>query len=179
MDNHLWEHEDIAGAKLIVCVWSAWQPGVCATGSGRPAVKPGYTYGSVFRRPVMDCSNRVFWSEKRIRVCIMYVQAFDHVIDLLRFDMLFVFSYSNLKSLLHKHTYTRANASRWVRMHSLAPSQHHLNVVHLKLVRPSLFQLTLFPLQLTASTWEMSGSLLPALFGLFKHLWSVKLISTA
>ena len=121
MDNHLWEHEDIAGAKLIVCVWSACQPGVCATGSGCPAVKPGYTYGSVFRRPVMDCSNRVFWSEKRIRVCIMYVQAFDHIIDLLRFDMLFVFSYSNLKSLLHKHTHTRANASRWVRMHSLAP----------------------------------------------------------
>lgn len=23
MDNHLWEHEDIVGAKLIVCVWNA------------------------------------------------------------------------------------------------------------------------------------------------------------
>lgn len=28
MDNHLWEHEDIVGAKLIVCVLNASKLGV-------------------------------------------------------------------------------------------------------------------------------------------------------
>lgn len=37
MDNHLWEHEDIVGAKLIVCVWNAHKGSSCL------AAKAGYT----------------------------------------------------------------------------------------------------------------------------------------
>ena len=70
----------------------------------------------------------------------------------MRFDVLFIFSYSNLKPLLltHKHMPLR------VQMHYLAPTPFKCCPFHIGLA--SAFQLTLFLLQMTASTWEMSGS---------------------
>lgn len=41
MDNHLWEHEDIVVAKLIVCL--EYVSRLCVTGIGCPAGKLGYT----------------------------------------------------------------------------------------------------------------------------------------
>lgn len=74
------------------------------------------------------------------------------------FDMLFIFSYSNLKSVLHKQNrHMQSNASRCVQMHSLTPTPFKCSPSQTGLA--SAFQLTLFPLQMTASTWEMSGSL--------------------
>lgn len=172
MDNHLWEHEDIEEAELIVCVWTACDWAVL--GSGCPAVQLGYTKGLCWWWiTVIACSG---WEVCAGLCYIHIVQAINHIIDLCALTCLFILSYLNLKSLLHSHTQMLHGACGCIR----SPPTHHLNVVHFKLVQPQLFQLTLFPLQMTAPTWEMSGSLsLPALFGFFKHLWSVKLISAA
>lgn len=73
------------------------------------------------------------------------------------FDMLFVFSHSNLESLTHKPRHTQANASQCVQRNSFTPTPFKCSPSQSGLA--SAFQLTFFPLQMTASTWEMSGSL--------------------
>lgn len=168
MDNHLWEHEDIVGAKLIVCVWKCMQAR-CVKGSDCRAVKLGYTKG-------LYC---VAWWWITITACYcckVYSDVFYLCTSFCPYHRSFVlwhvvciFSLKSWATCVRTQAHTRKCFSlhadeffhptpfKW------SPSQSGL---------ASAFQLTLFPLQMTASTWEMSGSHCQHC-GFFKHLWSV------
>lgn len=72
------------------------------------------------------------------------------------FDMLFIFSYPNHFCTKHRHTHTLASLSVCRCAHS-PPTPFKCSPSRAGLA--SAFQLTLFPLQMTALTWEMSSSL--------------------
>lgn len=154
MDNHLWEHEEIVGAKLIVCVWNACEVGVWGT---VVVEQPCLHVCSMFCGLVMDCG--VLCSESIFGFVLFMYKLPSESSIYCAFDV-FVLSHSNFKPLVCKHrrTHTTVLSTECMRMNPFTHT-HHLNVVHLKVVRHPLFQLTLFPLQTTASTLEMSGSL--------------------
>lgn len=86
----------------------------------------------------------------------MYVQAFDCIMDPLCSDMLLIFPYSNLKSVLHMSTHTNVSWCMQTHLLTLTPFKCCPSQTDLALL---CFELTLFPVQMTASTWEMSGCL--------------------
>lgn len=114
----------------------------CVTGSGCPAVRLGYTCGVYFAARwwirVIGCSGR--------KVCpgFYYVcTRFPPYHRSSRFDVLFMFSYSNLRSLLHKHWRANTHTDTHTQMllgacGCIRSPPPRLNVVHLKLVRPPL-----------------------------------------
>ena len=154
MDNHLWEHEDIVGAKLIVCVWKCMQAR-CVKGSGCRAVKLGYTKGLYF----------VAWWCITITACYcckVYSGLFYLCTSFCPYHRSFVLwhvvcivSLKSRATRVRMQAHTRKcfslRADEFFHPTPLkwSPSQSGL---------ASAFQLTLFPLQMTASTWEMSGS---------------------
>lgn len=132
MDNHLWEHEDIVGAKLIVCVLNA-----CELGVWKSVVVLLLSLDTcrVFCGLVMDY--RVFWLDQIIDLCALTCCLYP------------------LTQIILAQTHT--NAPQHVQMHSLTPTPFKCSPSETG--QASTFQLTLFPLQMTAATWEMSGSL--------------------
>lgn len=162
MDNHLWEHEDVAGAKLIVYVWDLFTVCVCVC-MWKVMLVNWYALldvGCVAWTSVMDYS---------ITVCSVYCMYFCiFICAIFRAnhrspcsDVLLRFSHANPSSHLPKtqghimHAHTNAPFSVWRCIHS---PWNHLNVVHFILVQRPPLQLTLFPLQTPALTREMSGS---------------------
>ncbi len=107
----------------------------------------------------MDYSNSVFW----LYLGLYYTYtSFRPYHRSLCFGMLFILYFLTQISN-HTCTTTGRHTNTWksFSVHADAFAHPHtiLNAVHLKLVWPSAFQLTLFPLQMAASTWEMSSSL--------------------
>lgn len=73
---------------------------------------------------------------------------------------IFLFKSQMTTAQTQAHTHTHANTPMLLGACRCSRSPpRHLNVVHLKLVWPTLSSSPYFPLQMTASTREMSGSL--------------------
>lgn len=111
----------------------------------------------------MDYINGAFWLGSVLRfVLCMYERRTISSILVLR-HVVYIFLLSNLESLLHKrrrtyahaHTHTCSTARADAFAHPRTPFKCSPSRTGLA----PAFQLTLFPLQMTASTWEMSGSL--------------------
>lgn len=145
MDNHLWEHEDIVGAKLIVCVLNA-----CELGVWKSVVVLLLSLDTcrVFCGLVMDYS--VFWFESVFRfVLFMYKLSTK---SLIFFALVCCIYFLTQIILAQTHKCSSACAVHLLTStpFKCSPSQTGQALA---------FQLTLFPLQMPTATWEMSGSL--------------------
>lgn len=131
MDNHLWEHEDVAGAKLIVYVWDLCEACVCVC-VWKVMLVNWYALldvGCVVWTSVMDYCNRV--------LCILY--AFLHFKSsisalwraawnfLLKSQITFAETQGHT---MRTHTDTPFGVWRCIRS-----PWNHLNVVHFILVQ--------------------------------------------
>lgn len=143
MDNHLWEHEDIVVAKLIVCLEHA-SP---ACDRHRSSSCWAWLHGAN--------TNRVLWLESMLRfvLCMYKLLTASWIFCALTCCLYFLTQISN-----HSCTWAHTNVYWCMQMHLLTPTPFKCcpSQTDLALL---WFELTLFPVQMTASTWEMSGSL--------------------
>ncbi len=132
MDNHLWEHEDIVRAKLIVCVCDACEQSVWQAVAGQllRLVTRRVYFVAWWWITVIACSGCIW-------VCIIYIQALDHIIDLYALTCclycIFLLKSRITLAQTQAHTQMPLSACRCIRS-----PPHHLNAVHLKLVWPPL-----------------------------------------
>lgn len=138
MDNHLWEHEDVAGAKLIVYVWDLCK--VCVYVNGDACQLICIVGGGL-------CSLNL--SDGLLDICVLcilyvflyffYARSLEQIIDLHALtrclDFLTQIPAHICKSTGTPNACTQTHFSVWRCIHS---PLNHLNVVHFILVQRPL-----------------------------------------